>query len=129
MKIEHYLRFKATDLSKDKYQLVAKSISPDYELLNSNNRIELYADHDLDNVTFILFAGSLEIGEICFPSEKYCYGYLENSQDLIVGSHRLRNSVIELIVIKDQLPYSFIHYQAYKNGDYRKVIKEIKSKL
>jgi len=126
MNISYYFRFKKTDSDKRIFHLVSKYVSNDSELSNFDNSLELHLKPDPELEIYILYSNEKELAEICFPDDKFCYGHFANNRNLIIGRRILKNSVIYLIVIEDQVEYSAIHYQAFKNGKYRDAIRQIR---
>ena len=129
MKIKHYLRFKVSESDKRIYFLFKKYTSDDTESINFNNSIELHLEPDPDDEVYLLYSEDDDIATIYFIEDKYCYGHMEYSDDLIIGKRILKKSVIDIIVFKDQNEYLTVHYQALKNGAYNNLLKDIKRML
>jgi len=128
MKIKHLFRFTLKEKSTSTYSL-SFSINPTFRNVTIKNQvivIEKSSTKAYEDDVYTILINSKEFGILYFPSTIFGYGFIDDSDDLILCKRFRKNRSIEIIIIEDKKAYSYLFYQAYKNGQFRDALKEVK---
>ena len=130
MKIDHLFRFTVKEKSTNIYSL-SFSINPSFREIAIKNRliaIRQYPTKSFEDDVYEILIDSIDFGILYFPSEVFGYGYVTDTNDLILCKRVRKRQSIEIVIFEDKKPYSYLFYQAYKSGQFRDALKEAKKR-